>query len=451
MLLTQTNRLKLNQAETEVAKQLCRLSKNMFNVGLYNVRQYFFQERKHLRYEGNYHHSKGNENYELLATDIAQQTLKIVDRSFQSFFKLLQMKQRATHFPRHTFRRHVAGNRGRTAGSGGKQRSRGELSMKVRIPGYLPYDGYFLLVIPIRPRDLEKMPSKDWTFTVPTSRKFRREHGTFSFTIPERLRSFNIKEIRILPKLGGRYFDAAFVYEGVEEKQVESSDEMLGIDLGLDNFATCVSTTRESFILNGQKIKSINQWYNKENARLQSIKDLQRIQGLTHRQAALLNRRNHQVQDFLNKSARYMVNWCKIRKISKIVVGYNPDLKQLVNMGKRNNQNFTQIPVFTFKRKLESLCERYGIEVIEQEESYTSKASSLDADVLPVWNADNPKTHEFSGKRIKRGLYRTAQGWVVNADANGALNILRKHTSKLDELIGQFRGCLAQPLRVQIS
>jgi len=421
MLLTQTNRLKLNQAETGVAKQLCRLSKNMFNVGLYNVRQYFFQERKHLRYEGNYHHSKTNENYELLATDIAQQTLKIVDRSFQAFFKLLQMKQR------------------------------GELSMNIRIPGYLPKDGYFLLVIPVRPRDLEKMPGKDWIFTVPTSRKFRREHGTFSFTIPERLRSFNIKEIRILPKLGGRYFDAAFIYEGIEEKRVGPSNEMLGIDLGLDNFATCVSTTRESFILNGRKIKSINQGYNKENARLQSIKDLQGIQNLTHRQAALLNRRNHQVQDFLNKSARYVVNWCIERGISKIVVGYNPDLKQSVNLGKRNNQNFTQIPVFTFKRKLESLCERYGIGVIEQEESYTSKASSLDSDLLPVWNADNPKTHGFSGKRIKRGLYRTAQGWVVNADCNGALNILRKHTSKLDELIGQFRGCLAQPLRVQIS
>ena len=420
MLLTQTNRLKLNQAETEIARQLCRLSKNMFNVGLYNVRQYFFQERKHLRYEGNYHHSKANENYEMLATDIAQQTLKIVDRSFQSFFKLIQMKQR------------------------------GELSVKVNIPGYLPKDGYFLLVIPIRPRDLEKMPDKNWVFTVPTSRKFRREKGTFSFTIPERLRGFNIKEIRVLPKLGGRYFDAAFVYEGTEERRVEPSKEILGIDLGLDNFAACVSTTRESFILDGRRIKSINQWYNKENARLQSIKDSQGIQGLTNRQAALLNRRNHQVADFLSKSARYVVDWCINRGIGKIVVGYNPDLKQSVNMGKRNNQNFTQIPIFTFKRKLESLCERYGIKVIEQEESYTSKASSLDVDFLPVWNADNPKTYEFSGKRIKRGLYRTSQGWVINADCNGALNILRKHTSKLDDLIGQFRGCLAQPLRVQL-
>ena len=87
----------------------------------------------------------------------------------------------------------------------------------------------------------------------------------------------------------------------------------------------------------------------------------------------------------------------------------------------------------------------------EQEESYTSKASALDGDVIPTWNADNPQTYTFSGKRIKRGLYRTVKGWLVNADANGALNILRKHTSKMDEFLGQFRGCLAQPLRVKIS
>ncbi|MHC5828164.1 MAG: RNA-guided endonuclease TnpB family protein, partial [Nostoc sp.] len=123
------------------------------------------------------------------------------------------------------------------------------------------------------------------------------------------------------------------------------------------------------------------------------------------------------------------------------------------NLGKRNNQNFTQIPIFTHKRKLQSLCERYGIEVAEQEESYTSKASFLDSDTVPTWNADNPAKYTFSGKRIKRGLYRTAQGWLVNADCNGAGNILVKHLkSSLDELrFGLGRSALAAPLRVKIS
>jgi putative transposase len=259
MYLNQTNRLRLDKQQSDALKRMCHLSKNMFNVGLYNVRQYFFQERKYLSYEGNYHHAKENENYKELPTDIAQQTLKIVDRSFKSFFKLLQLKL-----------------------SGGYQ-------AKIRIPGYLPKDGHFLLVIPIRSRDWDKLPGKGWIFTVPMSRSFRRQYGTVSFSIPERLRDKTIKEIRILPKLGTRYFDVAYVYEAPDVEKVEPTGEMLGIDLGLDNFATCVSSTQKSFIIDGKRVKSINQWFNKENARLQSIKDIQVISGLTHnRQSCLI-------------------------------------------------------------------------------------------------------------------------------------------------------------------
>ncbi|NET64324.1 MAG: IS200/IS605 family element transposase accessory protein TnpB [Moorea sp. SIO1G6] len=420
-MLTQVNNLRLDRQQILALRQMCHLSKNMFNVGLYNVRQYFFQERKHLRYESNYYHSKENENYKLLPTDIAQQTLKIVDRSFKSFFGLLKLNK-----------------------SGGYQE-------KVRLPNYLPKDGHFLLVIPVRKRDWEKLPGKNWLFTVPMSRQFKKEYGVVQFTVPERLRSKTVKEIRILPKYKARYFDVCYCYEYQPEVKVEKTSEILGIDLGLDNFATCVSTTQKSFIIDGKKIKADNQFYNKRNAKLQSIKDLQGIKILTNRQARLLRKRNHKIRDFTNKAARYVVNWCRRNKINKIVIGYNPDLKQRVNMGKRNNQKFTQIPIYTFKDKLESLCQRYGIELVEQEESYTSKASSLDKDELPVWNADNPKSYTFSGKRIKRGLYRTSKGWLINADCNGALNIIRKHTSKPDDFIGGFRGCLAQPLRVLCS
>ncbi|AOY82078.1 transposase [Moorena producens JHB] len=435
-MLTQVNNLRLDRQQMLALRQMCHLSKNMFNVGLYNVRQYFFQERKHLRYESNYHHSKENENYKLLPTDIAQQTLKIVDRYFKSFFGLLKSKAKVGY------------------------------KKKARLPGYLPKDGHFILVIPVRKRDWDKLPGKNWLFTVPMSRQLKKEYGVVQFTIPERLRSKTVKEIRILPKYKTRYFDVGYCYEDDSETEVEKTDEILGIDLGIDNFATCVSTTHKSFIIDGKKIKSDNQYYNKRNAKLQSIKDLQGIKALTNRQARLLIKRNHKIRDFTNKAdgaykvrtqvphtapSRYVVNWCREHKISKIVIGYNPDLKQRVNMGKRNNQKFTQIPIYTFKDKLESLCRRYGIEFAEQEESYTSKASSLDKDKLPVWNADNPKKYTFSGKRVKRGLYRTSEGWLINADCNGALNIIRKHTSKPDGFIGGFRGCLAQPLRVLCS
>jgi putative transposase len=117
-------------------------------------------------------------------------------------------------------------------------------------------------------------------------------------------------------------------------------------------------------------------------------------------------------------------------------------------IGSRNNQNFVQIPFYQLRNKLKALCERYGLVYQEQEESYTSKASALDGDDLPTYNADNPTTYPFSGKRVKRGLYRSKDGHLVNADCNGAANIGRK--SKQNGFTGLSRGCLAQPLRIKI-
>jgi len=176
---------------------------------------------------------------------------------------------------------------------------------------------------------------------------------------------------------------------------------------------------------------------------------LQKIKGTTERQARLAVNRNAKVRDYLNKAARYVINHCIEHRIDKLVVGFNIEMKQSINIGSGNNQNFVQIPRSSFRFKLKALCERYGIKYVEQEESYTSKASFLDNDNIPVFNADNPKKHEFSGKRIKRGLYRTQQGILVNADCNGAVNILKK--SKHNALSGVSSGCLAQPLRVKIS
>ena len=118
-------------------------------------------------------------------------------------------------------------------------------------------------------------------------------------------------------------------------------------------------------------------------------------------------------------------------------------------MGKSNNQKFNNIPHGDLRRKLQSICEYYGIQFHEQEESYTSKASFFDGDEIPIYNADNPKEYKFSGKRVSRGRYVTSNGEVINADCNGALNILRK--SNLISLTLQDSGCLAQPLRIRIT
>lgn len=414
MYRIQKNQLRnLSKQEYIALKELCRLSKNLYNATLYAIRQYYFAEGKYLRYESAYHICKENENYKLLNTDIAQQTMKVVDRNFKSFFALISKAKEGDY-----------------------------RFSNIQLPHYLPKNGYFMLIIP-------RFKVKDGFFKVPMSNTFKKEFGEVKLPFPERLSNKQVKEIRILPKHNCKFFEIEFVYVQEVEKLNLNSDNALAIDFGLDNLATCVTNTGASFIVDGKRLKSINQWYNKENARLQSIKDKQGIKGMTKRQYINLVNRNNRVNYYLNKTARIIVNYCIENDIGNIVVGYNPDWKCNINIGKKNNQNFVQIPYGDLRLKIQSLCERYGINYIEQEESYTSKADFFANDPLPVYNADNPQEYKFGGKRISRGQYKTCQGTVINADVNGALNILRK-SNLVDLTVLQARGCLNQPERIRV-
>ena len=403
----------LTKQEYVALKTLCRLSKNLYNATLYAIRQYYFTEKKYLRYESAYHALKDNENYKLLNTDIAQQTMKVVDRNFKSFFALIDKAKQCDY-----------------------------KFSSIKLPHYLPKDGYFMLIIP-------RFTVKDGYFTVPMSNAFKKEFGTVNLPFPKNLDKEQVKEIRIIPKHNCKFFEIDFVYIQEQQTMQLNPNNALGIDLGLDNLATCVTNTGASFIVDGKKLKSINQWYNKENARLQSIKDKQGIKGLTNRQYRLLTKRNNRVNYYMNKTARIIVNYCIQNNIGNIVIGYNLDWKRNINIGSCNNQNFTQIPHGNLRVKIKSLCERYGINYVEQEESYTSQADFFANDTLPVYNADNPQEYNFRGKRISRGQYRTYQGTIINADCNGALNILRK-SNLVDLRVLQARGCLDQPERIRV-
>ena len=414
MYRNQKNQVRhLTKQEYVALKTLCRLSKNLYNATLYAIRQYYFTEKKHLRYESAYHALKDNENYKLLNTDIAQQTMKVVDRNFKSFFALINKAMQCDY-----------------------------KFSNIKLPHYLPKDGYFMLIIP-------RFTVKDGYFTVPMSNAFKKEFGTVKLPFPKNLDKKQVKEIRIIPKHNCKFFEIDFVYIQEQQTMQLNPNNALGIDLGLDNLATCVTNTGASFIVDGKKLKSINQWYNKENARLQSIKDKQGIKGLTNRQYRLLTKRNNRVNYYMNKTARIIVNYCIQNNIGNIVVGYNLDWKRNINIGSCNNQNFAQIPHGNLRVKIKSLCERYGINYVEQEESYTSQADFFANDTLPVYNADNPQEYNFRGKRISRGQYRTYQGTIINADCNGALNILRK-SNLVDLRVLQARGCLDQPERIRV-
>ena len=415
MYATQKNQLRrLSKQEFVALSALCRLSKNLFNVALYECRQYFFQERKRLTYESNYHICKANENYRLLNTDIAQQTMRVVDRSMKSFLGLLQAI------------------------------SIGKCNQKPQLPRYLPKEGYFPLIIP-------RIKLKDGIFAIPMSHEFKKEYGEVKIQLPERLKDKEIKEVRIHPVYSARWFEIEYIYE---DEQIETSvdlDKAIAIDLGVDNLAACIDCNGHQFLIDGKRLKSINQWYNKQNSYLQSLKDRQGIKSFTNKQARLYQWRNNCVRDYLNKAAKVIINHCLEDQIGKLIVGYNPGIKQEINIGRTNNQNFVAIPFWQLRRKLEALCSRYGIVYQEQEESYTSRASFYDQDEIPVYNADNPSKHKFSGRRIKRGLYRTKKGkHLVSADINGSANILAKCMHGLDrERVSS--GFLANPLRIYIS
>ena len=413
MYATQKNQLRrLSKQEFNALVALTRLSKNLFNVALYECRQYFFTERKRLSYESNYHLCKSNENYRLLNTDIAQQTMKVVDRSMQSFLGLL------------------------------KAISIGRCNQKPQLPRYLPKEGYFPLIIP-------RIRLKNGYFNVPMSREFKKEYGEVKIQLPERLKDKKIKEVRIHPKYSARWFEIEYIYEDEKIKTSLNSNKAIAIDLGVDNLAACIDTDGHQFLIDGKRLKSINQWYNKRNGILQSKKDKQSIKSFTNKQARLYQWRNNCVRDYLNKAARLIINYCLKHQIGKLIVGYNPGIKQEINIGKSNNQNFVQIPFWQLRRKLEALGSRYGIEYLEQEESYTSRASFYDRDEIPIYDAHDSTKHIFSGRRIKRGLYRTKDKHLCNSDINGSANILAKCIHRLSwERVSS--GFLANPLRITI-
>ena len=199
--------------------------------------------------------------------------------------------------------------------------------------------------------------------------------------------------------------------------------------------------------MDGRRLKSINQWFNKKNAKLQSEKDLRKITGITRNQYLLRNKRNNRVNDYITKTCRKIVNYCIRNDIGNIVLGYNVDIQRNVNIGKVNNQNFVNIPLGKIKDKLDYMCKLAGIEFKLQEESYTSKASFFDNDDIPI-QKDSEK-YIFNGERIKRGLYKTKKGYILNADVNGALNILKK--SKVVSITALYnRGEVDTPVRIRI-
>ncbi|NEQ86010.1 MAG: IS200/IS605 family element transposase accessory protein TnpB [Moorea sp. SIO2I5] len=257
-----------------------------------------------------------------------------------------------------------------------------------------------------------------------------------------------VKEVTVRPYYGQLWIDWV-IDDGkqpINDNPGLDYSQAIGIDHGGDNWLTCVSTLGKSFIIDGRKLKAMNQGYCRLVAKYKQGKpefywdsNLDRVQ----------IKRNNQMRDAINKAARFIVNRCLNNGIGNLVIGWNEGQKQCSNMGIKGNQKFVLIPTKRLIERLKQLGIEYGINLIITEESYTSKASFLDGDFLPKIG-EKPEGWRPSGKRVRRGLYRAKSGELINADVNGAANILRKVTTQPFNLAKLGRGALTLPHRYDL-
>ncbi|AZT89369.1 transposase [Caldicellulosiruptor changbaiensis] len=405
MYKTQKNHIRCDKQTYKLWRVLCHISKNLYNYALYHIRQHYFNTRQYLRYESVYHIVKENENYRLLPSQIAQQTLVCVDEAFKSFFKLIVAKKE------------------------------GKAVKKVSMPKYLPRDGMFLLSFP-----KDQFKAEDDKLRLSLGRDFAKEFGVryLYFDLPATVLGKKIKEVRIIPRFHGRWFEIEYVYEEEEKCYSLDRSKFLAIDLGLDNFAAVVDTIGTAFLIEGRYIKSVNRWYNKEKARLQSVYSKQGIK-CGSKLAKISLKRQHILDNFLNQAVSFIIKHCLGNRIGTVVVGKMDNIKQGIELGRVNNQNFVGIPYEKFKRKLKSKCEEYGIEYVEVDESYTSQKCSR-CGVLRKSN------------RKHRRLYVCREcGSVMNADINGAVNILAKVAGEFAAEQITSSGCVNHPVKIRVA
>jgi len=263
--------------------------------------------------------------------------------------------------------------------------------------------------------------------------------------IPKLIENKDIRQVRMIPSYNAYYYTVEFSYINEEKIIKIENSEIMVIDVGINNLATCVTTKNDSFIIDGKSIKSRNRLYNKKIAYLQS-KNAKK--GYTKRMKNLIIHHKNYVKDYINKAVKQLIEKAKSLKVKKIVIGYNKGFKNkgiknefISKKGKRIvNQNFTSIPISKFKERIKQVSYKEGLEYEEINESYTSLASFYDGNKCE-------KGENFTGKRVKRGLYITKEGKQVNA----ALNILSKSKSNYSDIHYLMSRGLTIPRRIQVS
>ena len=378
MNLTETHQIRPNHKLYSICDELCFKSKNLYNAALFEFRQSFFdKELDTLTWQNiNRIFNQSNQfDYRELPSKVSNTVLKKLGNNISSFWSLVK---------------------------------KSDYDKKVRLPKYLhKTDGRF--IVEFNKQTFSNKRDENNNLIICKS--------SLDLRIPTKVEK--PQQVRIIPKSGCYVIEV--VYE-VEENRLKKNQRVAAIDLGLNNLATVVTNDGDNPILiSGRKIKSINQYYNKMTSKKNSLlpynvftsKSLDR----------LWLKRNNKISYEIHKVTKFLANYFDERDVSKVIIGNNSGWKNGINIGRRNNQNFVNIPYTKFINQLTYKCQLLGITVIVREESYTSKASFLDYDEIP--NYKEGAKYKFSGKRIKRGLYRSTTR-KINADVNGAYNIMVK-------------------------
>lgn len=386
--------------------QLAFLSKNLYNAANYLVRQEFILNNNYLNYCAVNKILKGQIDYKALPAKVSQQVLMLLDKNWIGFFEAIKAYQK---------------NPDKFLG-------------RPKLPKYKDkIKGRNLLVYTkqaISKRALEKKnvinPSQTEIF------------------VPTKVSYDSINQVRLIPKLN--HYVVEVVYKNPLSSNVLDSRNIASIDLGINNLATLTSNIRgfKPLIINGKPIKSVNHYYNKTKAKLQSL--LEGKKQTSNRIQKLSTKRGAKIDDYMHKASRYLINHLLSNHIGVLVIGKNEGWKQESNMGKANNQKFTSLPHDKFIHQLKYKAELVGIQVIIVEESYSSKASFLDLDSIPTYKKGIK--HSFSGRRVKRGMYKAKLGNLINADVNGSYNIMRKVVP--NAFSNGIKGVVVHPVKVTL-
>ncbi len=419
MYLTSVTKLKLNKQQFKVIDTMSYRAKALYNSSLYEINKHFQDTKEYL----NYNHTDllmkthlENTVYKSLPAQISQQLIKKLHKDYSSFFALLKKKQNKDYdkqidtpkFKRKDARKELIYTKSKTSGS------------------FIFKDGWIYITVS---EDLNKGRLK--LCKVP---KYLKDKDFDS----------EIKYIEIVPKLD--YYELHIKYEVEADTQNKLNSNWCSIDLGLNNLCTVTSNAHKPYLINGRAIKSINQKYNKMIAKTKSATKKSQNANTSKKIRQLYNKRGNKLNNEIHKISDFIVKSVLEKKIDYVVIGYNKEWKQNINLGKRNNQNFVQIPFHKILNHLTYKLQLNGIEIHLQEESYTSKCSYFD-------NEEIKKHETYKGNRNKRGLFITSTGIRINADVNGSLNIHRKFIAKAandvpKEPVGM--GLVMNPIKINL-